>query len=231
MPSDPFLFTKFLLEQAESKGVKLLAAKATSLSIDNGRVMGIDVDCRNTKTLTLACDNVVIAAGPWSGPLPKVLLPKPIPVTSFAGHSILVRPSVTPSADCLFITGHRRDSTYDAQIIPRSLGEIYISGVNGILPLPPTPDAAIPLKPEIDKLKEIADIILPDHSIKREQLCFRPMTEKGTPFIGRYPAVNGVYLGTGHGHFGIILGPGTGKVLSEMILGEGLSLDISQFSL
>lgn len=208
-----------------------MAAKATSLSIESGKVTAIHVACADTKALTLACDNVVIAAGPWSGPLSEVLLPRPIPITSYAGHSVIVRPSIAPSADCLFMDIRVRDSTYHAQIIPRSSGEIYISGVNDTLVLPPEPNAAIPLKTEIDKLKEIADTILPGYSIEKEQLCFRPMTERGTPFIGPYGEVDGVYVGTGHGHFGIILGPGTGKVLSEMMLGEELSAEISQFSL
>jgi glycine/D-amino acid oxidase-like deaminating enzyme len=233
MPSDPFLFTNFLLEKAKSKGVELLEATATSLSIENGRVTGVEVDCTDTKTMTLPCDSLVIAAGPWCGPLSnsKFRLPKPIPITSYAGHSVLLRPTVATSADCLFMTVRTRDSTYHAEIIPRSSGQIYISGINDALVLPPTPNAAIPLKTEIAKLKEIADAILPEYSIEKEQLCFRPMTEKGTPFICPYPQVEGVYVGAGHGHFGIILGPGTGKVLSEMILGEELSADISQFSL
>lgn len=112
-----------------------------------------------------------------------------------------------------------------------SSGEIYISGINDSYELPPTPEAAIPLATEIAKLKEIADTLLPVYRIKKEQLCFRPMTESGNPFIGLYPQVTGVYIGAGHSHFGIILGPGTGKVLSEMIMGEELTTDVSQFSL
>jgi glycine/D-amino acid oxidase-like deaminating enzyme len=214
--------------------VEYLAATATSLSIENGSVTGIEVDCANAKNMTLHCDSLVIAAGPWSGPLstPKFGLPKPITITSYAGHSVLLRPSIATTPDCLFmIVRTPLGSTYRVEIIPRSSGQIYISGINETLLLPPTPDAATPLKTEIAKLKEIADTILPDYSIEKEQLCFRPMTETGTPFICPYPEVNGVYIGAGHGQFGIILGPGTGKVLSEMILGEELSADISQFSL
>jgi glycine/D-amino acid oxidase-like deaminating enzyme len=229
--SDPYLLTVFLLEKAKSKGAQLLQGKASSLSIESGRVTEIHVACADGTNLTLPCDKVVIAAGPWTGPLSKALLPKPIPITSYAGHSVLLQPSTALSADCLFMTVHSPNSSYRAEIIPRSSGEIYISGINDTFVLPPTPDAAIPQKREIDKLKEIADTILPDYTIKKEQLCFRPMTEHGNPFICPYPDVNGVYIGAGHSHFGIILGPGTGKVLSEMMLGEELSADISQLSL
>jgi glycine/D-amino acid oxidase-like deaminating enzyme len=229
--SDPYLFTVFLLERAMSKGVNLMRGKASSLSIQSGRVTEIHVACADSTVSTLRCDNVVIAAGPWTGPISKALLPKPIPVTSYAGHSIILRPSTAVGVDCLFLTVHTQNATYSAEVIPRSSGEVYISGINDTLDLPPTPDAAIPHITEIDKLKEIADTILPSYTIEKEQLCFRAMTEHGKPFIGPYPGVAGVFVGAGHSHFGIILGPGTGKVLSEMILGEDLSVDVSQFSI
>jgi len=123
---------------------------------------------------------------------------------------------------------HTDHTSYRAQIFPRNSGEIYICGINDELPLPSTPEAAIPIATEIAKLKETADTILPEFSIETEQLCFRPMTAEGLPFIGLYPGIEGLYVAAGHSHYGIILGPGTGKVLSEMILGEELSADLSQ---
>jgi glycine/D-amino acid oxidase-like deaminating enzyme len=57
------------------------------------------------------------------------------------------------------------------------------------------------------------------------------MTEFGELFLGPVPEVKGVWIGAGHSFWGITLGPGTGKVLSEMVLGEELSADISPLSL
>ena len=227
--SDPHRFTLFLLEEAKSKGVEFLQGKVCSLSIIDGRVSEVGVlRADNGISVSLPCDNVVIAAGPWTGPISKSLLPKPIPITSYAGHSVILAPSTPSSADCLMAVVHTENASYRAQIIPRSTGEIYISGINDTLDLPPTPEAAVPQATEIAKLKMIADKLLLGYSIKKEQLCFRPMTESGLPFIGSYPEVRGVYVGAGHSHFGVILGPGTGKVLSEIMLGEELSADISQ---
>src|SRR5437660_170061 len=88
--SDPYRFTLFLLEEAKSKGVQFLQGKVSSLSIVDGRVSEVEVLLvENDLSVSLPCDNVVIAAGPWTGPLSKSLLPKPIPVTSDAGHSVL----------------------------------------------------------------------------------------------------------------------------------------------
>src|SRR5205814_4262229 len=107
---------------------------------------------------------------------------------SYAGHSVLLRPSSAVSADCLFLTLYTKNS-YRAEVVPRSSGDIYISGVNDTLVLPPTPDAALPQKSEIKKLKEIADAIFMDYTIVKEQLCFRPMTDHRKPFICPYPKV------------------------------------------
>jgi glycine/D-amino acid oxidase-like deaminating enzyme len=218
-----------LLDEAKTKGVRFLQGSASSLSLASGRVMEIDVAFGDETTLTLPCDNLVIAAGPWSGLLSE-LLPIPIPITSHAGHSVLLHTSPSVGADCIFMSLNTQVSSYP-QILPRRSGEVYIAGVNTSFVLPATPEDATPQKAEIDKLKEIADTVLLDYTIGKEQLCFRPMTKSGKPYICPFPGVNGVYVGTGHSYFGITLGPGTGKILSEMVLCEELSIDVSQFTL
>jgi glycine/D-amino acid oxidase-like deaminating enzyme len=77
-----------------------------------------------------------------------------------------------------------------------------------------------------------------DLEIVREGLCFRPVGSTGVPTVGRVsdaslgggmraPAKGGVYIAAGHGPWGISLAPGTGKVVSEMILGKRTSADVS----
>jgi glycine/D-amino acid oxidase-like deaminating enzyme len=221
----------FLLERAQSKGVKFVRGRAESTSIAHGRVTGVCVAYEDGTVSSLACDNLVIAAGPWTGELSKRLLPTSIPVVGYAGHSIVVRPSAKVSADGVFMSLHSGELSCFPEIFPRPSGEIYIAGVNINIPLPSTPEGAIPQKPEIEKLKAIADAVLMDYTVEIEQLCFRPMTEDGIPFICPVPEIGGVYVGAGHSYFGIMLGPGTGKILSEMVLGEKLSVDVSQFAL
>jgi glycine/D-amino acid oxidase-like deaminating enzyme len=64
-----------------------------------------------------------------------------------------------------------------------------------------------------------------------EQACFLPIPERGRPIIGKLKHVDGVYLNAGASCWGITLGPGTGKVLSELILdGTAKSADISRLS-
>jgi glycine/D-amino acid oxidase-like deaminating enzyme len=122
-------------------------------------------------------------------------------------------------------------SSYYPEIFPRTSGQVYICGVNDNLQLPETPAAAIPRKHDMDKLREIASAVLGEYTVEAEQLCHRPMTPHGEPFVGAVPGIEGVWIGAGHSFWGITLGPGSGKVLSEMILQENLSADVGQLSL
>lgn len=45
------------------------------------------------------------------------------------------------------------------------------------------------------------------------------------------PVIGGLYLNTGHNSDGVTLGPGSGKVMSELLLGHTLSVSISNFGL
>jgi len=79
--------------------------------------------------------------------------------------------------------------------------------------------------------------------------CYRRMVEQGRPIMTKVPlsllyerpeadqhgdrvsGTGGVYLNVGHGSDGITLGPGSGKVMSELIRGVDTSVDISGLGL
>ncbi|OQD80298.1 hypothetical protein PENANT_c037G04091 [Penicillium antarcticum] len=75
-----------------------------------------------------------------------------------------------------------------------------------------------------------------DLEILREGLCFRPVGSTGVPTIGKIdnPSLGGgtkaspsggVFIAAGHGPWGISLSLGTGKIISEMIKKQELSVD------
>jgi glycine/D-amino acid oxidase-like deaminating enzyme len=80
-----------------------------------------------------------------------------------------------------------------------------------------------------------------DLEIVSEGLCFRPVSETGVPVVGRVreeelgagvktepEGRGGVFVASGHGPWGISLSLGTGKVISELVLGQELSADIGR---
>jgi D-amino-acid dehydrogenase len=49
----------------------------------------------------------------------------------------------------------------------------------------------------------------------------RPVSMDGLPIVGPVPGVDGLHLATGHGMLGLTLGPVTGEMVANTILGPG----------
>lgn len=183
-----------------------------------------------------------------------------MPISSLAGHSLVVKPGPTPSESSdenhkATTTCHAIFSTdgagFSPELFSRIGGNIYIAGLNSpSTPLPPLPGQA-PISAEaIARLKSTAARIITDSSdsgsdleVVREGLCFRPVTDSGAPILTRIQddrlggvatrtgAEGGVFLAAGHGPWGISLSLGTGKVMAELMQGRKLSADISRLVL
>ncbi|GAK08622.1 hypothetical protein JCM19038_2409 [Geomicrobium sp. JCM 19038] len=51
-------------------------------------------------------------------------------------------------------------------------------------------------------------------------VCLRPKSTVNSPFISPHPSLRGVWLVGGHNRNGILLGPITGKRVTERLLGN-----------
>jgi D-amino-acid dehydrogenase len=54
--------------------------------------------------------------------------------------------------------------------------------------------------------------------------CPRPQSFDSLPLLGPHPGVEGLYLATGHGAWGISLGPGSAELVAGAILGDGTAI-------
>ena len=134
--------------------------------------------------------------------------------------------------------------------------ELWVGGLNdSAMKLPETADAT-PALIDKDKTEELRramiamtglsrdgdDLTVDDLKIKRESLCFRPLSKSGNPIIAKVPSSalghgvemandGGVYIASGHGPWGISLSLGTGTVMAEMLTGRTLSADVSRLKL
>jgi D-amino-acid dehydrogenase len=59
----------------------------------------------------------------------------------------------------------------------------------------------------------------------------RPCSPDGLPFIGPVPGYKDLYLSTGHCMMGITLGPGTGKLLAQLVSGKKPFIDPTPYAL
>lgn len=59
----------------------------------------------------------------------------------------------------------------------------------------------------------------------------RPYVADLLPVLGRIPLVENIYLATGHGASGLQLGPYSGKVIADLMLGKAISENLEPFSI
>jgi glycine/D-amino acid oxidase-like deaminating enzyme len=258
--SDPLRLSQFLLSQCLERGVQLhYPAKAISVGKDmRDEVSSVRIASTDSgHEMDILCTHLIISAGAWSPKVFLTLFPDAkikLPISSLAGHSVVMRsPRWTSEHEergchAVFTTD---EAGYSPEIFSRIGGEIYIAGLNSSsIPLP-----ALATESKIDdqavkQLQTTSERLLglssdvDDLEIVRKGLCFRPVTNKGTPILARIPdkmlgqGINtrggsdgGVFLAAGHGPWGISMSLGTGKVMAEMVMGLETSADVRDLGL
>jgi D-amino-acid dehydrogenase len=89
----------------------------------------------------------------------------------------------------------------------------------------------------MNRVKGIVDSIpnyYPDMKVgmpRKEEVWhgLRPCSPDGLPYIGRSSRMTNLIIATGHSMMGLSLGPGTGKLVSELISGENASIPLQAF--
>ncbi|KAH8732240.1 FAD dependent oxidoreductase-domain-containing protein [Phaeosphaeriaceae sp. PMI808] len=149
---DPLRFCKWLLVRCLEKGVQLhYPARAISLSRDSeGLLDGIRISQSGTET-EMPCTRLVIAAGAWSPRVFNTLFPTAttrIPISSLAGHSLLVRNPHFKPAEVDNQVCHAVFATdtlgFSPEWFARIGGELYLAGLNSTMI--PLPDVATDVK-------------------------------------------------------------------------------------
>ena len=211
-----------------------------------------------TKKVTLPCDNLIVTSGPWTSSVLKSLLPDEPPASfpaigSLSGASIVIRSkrwqpleADAGHLNALFLS--KPVEGFAPEVFSRVGGEIYLAGLNDPSISLPSPSAySLPSSDSVNRLVNVAKLlcgadynkthgISADFEVVDRGLCFRPMPPKRKPVIGQIPLRSGasygknfrLWLGSGHGPWGICLSLGTGMVLSQMVLGRKASIDVTK---
>ncbi|ORY17799.1 FAD dependent oxidoreductase-like protein superfamily [Clohesyomyces aquaticus] len=254
---DPMRFCEFLLDECVRRGVKLhQPARAISVSKDaNNQLNGIRISKDGLET-DVPCTRIIITAGAWSPKIFATLFPKAstrIPIAPLAGHSLLLRnpffkEGLPETCHAVFATD---TLGFSPELFSRVGGEVYIAGLNTTQIALPDVATAVDVNPEAMKqLKACAAVMVAapedgsEFKVMRESLCFRPVTSSGRPIVSRVPdeklgggfktcggAIGGVYVGAGHGAWGISQAPGTGLCMAELVEGLPPSANISTLAL
>jgi D-amino-acid dehydrogenase len=170
---------------------------------------------------TYDADEVVLAAGSWSGIISKKLRIK-LPIQAGKGYAInMERPTgITIPA----ILMEAKVAVTPMKGFTRYAGTMEFSGINTII-----------RKERVRAIANAVNKFFPEIAINKDEMAeaqsgMRPVSPDGLPYIGRSTAIKNLTFATGHAMMGWSLGPATGKLVSEIVGGKRASLDIGPFS-
>ena len=172
-------------------------------------------------------DAVCLAMGPWSPSSFGALTGLPRAYGQ-KYHSILMQPERTLSQSVFF------QGLGDPEVYPRPDGSVYVTGFPDNPSVVDEAPGSVEVRADVtarlaSTMKEVSSE-LGAAPVTLEQACHLPLVGDGTPCIGRLGGVDGAYIATGAGCWGILCGPATGLAMSELILdGEAATVDLRPF--
>jgi D-amino-acid dehydrogenase len=216
---DGRLLNRALQQAAERHGLIMKQASVERLSLQNHAVTGVVVNGE-----TIASGKVAIAGGAWSKMFAAQLRVE-IPVAPQRGQIIHLSLPDTDTSCWPVVSafrGHYMVPWPDHRVVigaTRETGSGFephttADGVREVL------SEALRVAPGLAQA-EIRDI----------RVGLRPYSADTMPVLGEVPGVRHVFLATGHGPTGLTLGPFSGKVVADMMLGQPSSADISAFNI
>ena len=211
---EPYKFTLALAQAAESRGAEFRNAKNHFLNGGGGVekvVLGDD---------EIAAHDVVLAMGPWSGEV-GAWTGIDVPIGPLKGQLLRLAAPGDPLAISLSWSGNYATTKPDGLLWAGTTEEEAGFDEN------PSAEGRDQIMASLVKvLPYLADARLAQHTA-----CLRPVAPDGLPIIGQVPNVPGAWLASGTGRKGILLGPGMGRVMADMIIGKTPEVDVSRLGL
>jgi len=81
------------------------------------------------------------------------------------------------------------------------------------------PDPAAWVEPILERGARFVPAIA-DAPIREGRACARPASLDGRPLIGAIPGIDGLFVCSGHGPWGITTGPASARLVADLVLGR-----------
>ena len=207
---DPTALLEALRASAEKHGaVFTRGQKVERIRTDQQRAIGVQ-----TSTESIAAGAVLVAAGCWSGRLRG--LPRPLSVEPVRGQMAAFDwpPKLPP-------------------VIAFGLGVYVLKRGDEALAGSTIEHAGFDpsvTEKAIQNIAQTAERLLPpldEKPVRRSWAGLRPGTPDGRPFIGKDPALAGLWYAVGHGRNGISLAAITGDIIADLYSGHAIEHDLS----
>jgi D-amino-acid dehydrogenase len=215
---DGRLLTEALRHAASARGLVVQQASVDQLVIAGGAVAGLIAEGR-----AYAAASVAIAGGAWSSHFADQLGVR-IPVEPLRGQIVhLGLPGVATGSWPLVTAfhGHYLVAWPDSRVVVGATREpgagfqarTTAAGVHEVL------GEALRVAPGLGAAE-----------VREVRVGLRPYTATdGLPVLGAIPGLRNVYLATGHGAYGLHLGPYSGKLVADLMLGTPSAGDLRAF--
>jgi D-amino-acid dehydrogenase len=209
---------KGLVKYLEAKGVHIHRnTKVVKINHDTDKISSVNTDDKE-----FTGDAYLVSGGSWSPGIAK-LAGLNVPLMPGKGYSFMVNDPVKPMTIPFILCEAR------VAITPMN-GSIRFGGTMEI--------GKINKQVNMNRVKGIVESVpkyLPNFKLevppqKDIWFGFRPVSPDGLPYIGMSNKFKNLAIATGHAMIGLALGPATGKLISEVIIGDKTSMDISLFS-
>lgn len=207
---DPGRLYQFLKDDLVQSGVDF---------VSNTEVIGFERQREKVNKIisnkgSYSCDHLIICSGAWSGTLANKLGFR-LPMVGGKGYSF-IQPNFPKLQQATILTEAKvTQSPYS--------GFVRFGGTMEIC----KPNSSINLKrvqgifSSIKKYYPGLQIEFPEKNKIWSGL--RPCSPDGMPYIGPAPGLKNVWVGAGHSMMGTSLAPATGKMLTDLILGNNLN--------
>ena len=208
-------YTLSLAEAAQKKGAIVRHGRVQGLRRSNGRVSGLVLEDEE-----VSCEKLVLAMGPWMGQA-AIWLGLPVPVTPLKGQILRLEVDGPPLEHAVYRGG-------GGYIASKSDGLVWAGTTEEEVGFDdrPTPEA----RAEIMKGTLEVMPALDGARVALQTACLRPVAQDGLPIIGEAPGWEGVYLATGAGRKGILLGAGMARATADLVMRGRTPLQIAPFS-
>lgn len=167
-------------------------------------------------------DEVVLATGSW-GRATAAMLDTKIPLMPGRGYSVTLEDSpYKVNYPAILVEGR-------AAITPMDGNKIRFGGTMEITSHK-TPPRMNRVQGILNAVKRFfPDFDVPMPAAEKVWYGYRPCSADGLPYIGRIKKYTNVTIATGHSMLGLSLGAGTGKLVSEIVTHQPLSMDLTPF--
>lgn len=214
---DPGRFLRGLARATKDRGMEIRAgAKVVEVVARGGSVVGVRLEDGEV----VQGDVVVLATGAYSLELARAGgLSLPIQPAKGYHRDLPVGNGGIPRLNLTVMLGERYVFCTPMGDFLRLAGTLELSGMNHTI---------VPRR--LENLTDSAGRYLAGleggHS-RDDWVGLRPVTPDGLPMVGPAPGLEGLFVANGHAMLGLTLGPITGKLLAEWIVGGAPSEDLS----